>query len=186
MMRGKALFAVIALTSLFTGCGGATSTTSGANDVKSSTNPAPVVGKQAPSFSLPQLNGNGTVSLQTILAHHQPVILNVFASWCEPCNNEAPDFVQAAHKYRGKVQFVGIDMTSTEMNERGPQDFVDKYKIPYTVLKDPHAAFMNAYGVYAAPQTFVLSPTGRIIDIEPGMLTASKLDAVVQKALNPS
>lgn len=54
------------------------------------------------------------------------------------------------------------------------------------MLKDPHGAIMEAYGVYAAPQTFVLSPSVRIIDMEPGMLTASKLDEVVQQALNES
>ena len=100
----KALGVGIALTALLmTGCGRPTSTTSGANDAKGSTTPAPVVGKQAPSFSLLQLNGNGTFSLQPLLRHHQPVILNVLASWCEPCNKEAPDFVQVAHKYKGKV-----------------------------------------------------------------------------------
>ena len=64
-------------------------------------------GQAAPAFSLPRLDAPGTISLADYRGH--PVVLNFWASWCQPCKQEAPLFATAADRYRGKLVVLGID-----------------------------------------------------------------------------
>src|SRR2546426_5086460 len=63
----------------------------------------------APGFSLGRLNGSGTLSLASLRG--RVVLLNFWASWCDPCKREAPRFQAAYERYRQRVAFVGVDTT---------------------------------------------------------------------------
>ena len=62
--------------------------------------PPPRVGQRAPAFSLPKLNGSGTVSLARLRG--KAVVLNFFASWCDPCKREAPALEKVWRDYRSR------------------------------------------------------------------------------------
>lgn len=147
---------------------------------------APAPGHMAPSFSLPMLNGTQTVSLQDLLNKKEPILLNAWASWCPPCQMETPDLVKMSKQYQGKVQFIGIDMTTQENHLSDAVAFVKKYKIPYTVLKDPQGQFMNAYALQGFPTTFFVSPSGKIINVQFGMMTSTQMKQMIDQAIAQS
>jgi len=63
------------------------------------------------SFDLPALNGAGTVRLSSYRG--EPVVVDLFASWCSACRDELPAFAAVAASTRGKVQFIGVDSLET-------------------------------------------------------------------------
>lgn len=185
----------LAATLLVAGCGAQTTTTGApptnttpaatANQTTSS-QVGPAVGRQAPSFNLQLLDGNGSVSLAGLLAKGKPILLNAWASWCPPCQMETPDLVQMSQKYKGQIQFIGVDMTTQEQSVQNAVAFVNKYKIPYPVLADPQGLFMNAYALQGFPTTFILDSKGKILNVEFGMMTKSQMQKVIENAIASS
>lgn len=154
------------------------------NQVASSSQPAaPAVGRQAPSFNLPLLDGKGSASLSQILSSGKPVLLNAWASWCPPCQMETPDLVKMSEKYKGQIQFIGVDMTTQEQHIQNATAFVKKYHIPYPVLMDPQGSFMNAYALQGFPTTFILDSKGKILNVEFGMMTQTQMQQVIENAI---
>lgn len=144
--------------------------------------PVAKAGHVAPSFSLPSMSTGKTVSLQQ-LSHGEPIILNAFASWCGPCQQETPELVALAKQYQGKVEVVGINMTSTD-NETNARKFVQQYGLPYTVLLDPEGVFMKDYQVVGLPTTFLLSPNGDVEKVIPQMMTSAQMKSLFEDAAN--
>ena len=69
---------------------------------------APQIGERAPAFSAPLLAGGGTSSLQDY--EGKPLVINFWASWCEPCKAEAPLLEEAHDAYEGQISFLGVDV----------------------------------------------------------------------------
>jgi thiol-disulfide isomerase/thioredoxin len=63
------------------------------------------------AFDLPSLTGSSRVTLNSF--HGQPVVVNLFASWCTECRTELPAFARAAHDLQARVRFVGVDSMET-------------------------------------------------------------------------
>jgi len=197
--NGFLLFGGLTL-ALLSGCGVPSSTTSGsgteggtpsnstASTVNQTVTPSPsaAIGHMAPSFDLVQLSGTGSVSLSQLLSKGQPILLNAWASWCPPCQIETPDLVKMSQKYKGQMQFIGIDMTTQETNPKDAGAFVKKYGIPYPVLMDAKGAFMNAYALQGFPTSFIVSPQGKILDVEFGMMTTEQMQKVIEQAIAAS
>ena len=81
----------------------------------------------APAFSLPSIEGTGTVSLQPYLG--KIVVLNFWATWCTPCAREAPGLEQTFEDYRKRgVQFLGVDERDNDLAGRG---FVKEFGLTY-------------------------------------------------------
>lgn len=117
------------------------------------------VGQLAPDFSLQRLDGKGALRLWSLRGH--PVWLNFFASWCPPCNAEAPDLAQTARQSPG-LDLVGIDLTASETSVAKVQAFVQQYDLGYPVLLDTQNAVANRYGVQAIPTSFFIDRQGVI------------------------
>lgn len=120
---------------------------------------APQIGDEAPSFSAPLLSGGGTSSL----AEHRgrPLVLNFWASWCEPCKAEAPLLDEAHDAYRGRVSFLGVDVRDARTDARA---FVAEHQIGYPSVRDETRTIARAYGLTGQPETFLIDSEGIVIE----------------------
>jgi thiol-disulfide isomerase/thioredoxin len=130
---------------------------------------APAADPAAAAFSLPVLGHSGQqISLSDYSG--QPVIVNFFASWCGPCQQETP---LLAKFYRtSKVALVGLDENDVLGNA---MSFTRAHGVTYPVGWDPHFSAANAYGVVALPQTFFLNAKHHIVDRIFGAVTLTDL-----------
>jgi cytochrome c biogenesis protein CcmG, thiol:disulfide interchange protein DsbE len=126
----------------------------------------------APSFSLPVLGQSGQkVSLAGYAG--RPLIVNFFASWCGPCQQETPLLARFYRTEHGRVAIVGLD----ENDVLGSAvTFTRKEGVSYPVGFDPAVTAASAYGVAALPQTFFLNAEHRIVDRVFGAVTLADID----------
>jgi cytochrome c biogenesis protein CcmG/thiol:disulfide interchange protein DsbE len=116
---------------------------------------SPSAGGSAQTLTGSTLKG-GTFDLATVKG--QPVVVNFFASWCGPCNQEAPELVAFA-KAHPEVQVVGV---ATNDKPFDSQSFVNKYGITYPVVMDLDGSIGNAWGVTGIPATFFIDKNGAV------------------------
>ena len=126
----------------------------------------------APSFSLPVLGHSGQqVSLSEYAG--RPLIVNFFASWCEPCQQETPLLARFYRTEHAKVAIVGLD----ENDALGSaMSFTKQEGVGYPVGFDPEVTAASAYGVAGLPQTFFLNARHRIVDRVFGAVTLADLN----------
>ena len=126
----------------------------------------------APAFSLPVLGHSGQrVSLDGYAG--QPLIVNFFASWCEPCKKETPLLAKFYRAEKGKVALVGLDENDVLGNATS---FTRANGVSYPVGFDSQLSAASAYGVSALPQTFFLDARHRIVDRIFGAVTLTELN----------
>ena len=131
--------------------------------------PAPVA---APDFSLPLLGDDSGQQVALSRYRGQPLILNFFASWCDPCKTETPLLARFYRAQQGKVALVGLDENDTVGNATS---FTRADGVSYPVGWDPHFTVASAYGVNALPQTFFLNARHQIVDRIFGPVTLASL-----------
>jgi cytochrome c biogenesis protein CcmG/thiol:disulfide interchange protein DsbE len=125
----------------------------------------------APAFSLSVLGRSGQhVSLGQYSG--RPLIVNFFASWCEPCKTETPLLAKFYRTEKGKVALVGLDENDVLGNA---MSFTHADGVTYPVGWDPQFGVASAYGVNALPQTFFLDARHRIVDRIFGAVTLADL-----------
>jgi len=121
--------------------------------------PPPKVGAPAPAFSLRRLIGSGELSLASFRG--KTVVLNFFASWCDPCKREAPALEKVWKEYRGRgVVVLGIDSGDAASDAR---HFLAVHGITYPVAFDHDESQALKYGIPGLPVTFVINPAGRVV-----------------------
>ncbi len=115
------------------------------------------LGENAPDLTLKDLNGNA-VSLASFKG--KVVILDFFASWCPPCKEEIPDFIELQKTYgMGSFSMVGVALVSLDE----AKEFADKSGINYPVLIDDGKA-STIYGpIRSIPTTFVIGKDSKIV-----------------------
>lgn len=144
---------------------------------------SPLLGRNAPPTAGVTLQGP-TFSIAS--AKGRPVVLNFFASWCPPCQEEAPQlsaFTYDQSKLSDGAKMVGIvfnDSTSAM------ESFIKAQGVNYPVLTDPRGLLGNEWGVSSPPTTFIISPSGRVVKALVGPTTASQLDKAVAQFQTPS
>ena len=126
----------------------------------------------APAFSLPLLGDDSGQQVALSKYRGQPLIVNFFASWCEPCKTETPLLATFYRGEQGKVALVGMDENDTVGNATA---FTRADGVSYPVGWDPHFAVGTAYGVIALPQTFFLNAKHQIVDRVFGKVTLASL-----------
>jgi len=135
------------------------------------------IGEDAPDFSLNDINGK-QVSLSEF--NGKVVILDFFASWCPPCRQEIPDFIELEKAYSDKeFAMVGVALVSAQ----DAKDFAGKFGINYPVLIDD-GKVSNLYGpVRAIPTTFVLDKSGKIVKLYVGFRQKKVFEADIKELL---
>src|SRR6266850_3605158 len=126
-----------------------------------------VVGSQAPSFSLTSLEGT-TIKSSTLKG--SVVVLNFWATWCQPCMTEIPELKQLAASSKAKVIGIALDQDGI----RTIKPFVVSNNINYTVLVGNEDVFQRFNGI-GIPYTLVLDPSQRIVKIYRGPTTREAL-----------
>jgi cytochrome c biogenesis protein CcmG/thiol:disulfide interchange protein DsbE len=125
-----------------------------------------LINKVAPTPSLPTLDGPGRSSLAAYRG--KVVVLNYWASWCDPCRQEAPLLQkwQKTIENRGGT-VLGIDVLDVAGDARS---FVHKYNLTYPILRDGSGHSQAAYGILAYPESFVIGRNGRIVAARRGVV----------------
>lgn len=136
----------------------------------------------APPLDLPELEGDGRVTLASFRG--QAVVLNFWASWCEPCKKEAPMLEEAwkRHRERGLV-VVGVNAQDFENDAK---DFVERYGLTYPVVHDGPGSSLGRYGLTGFPETWWIDREGRLVAYAQGEFTQEQLDANIERALRRS
>lgn len=142
-----------------------------------STGSAVEIGKEAPEFSLADINGK-EVSLSQFKG--QVIILDFFATWCPPCRKEVPDFIELQKAYGDKgFTMVGVALVNAD-DARG---FAAKENINYTVLVD-NGKVSEMYGpIRSIPTTFIIDKSGNIAKMYIGFRTKETFENDIKELL---
>lgn len=128
---------------------------------------APRVGAVAPAFTLRRLDAPGKVSLASYRG--KPVVLNFWASWCEPCKSEAAVLERDWTSYRNRgVVFLGVDYHDLAPDARR---FVTAHALTFPMLRDGSGKVTGSYGISQVPETYVLSRQGKVVAHLAGPIT---------------
>ncbi len=141
----------------------------------------PYVHFQAPDFTLTALDGKTYDLKQT---KGKPVMINFWASWCGPCNIEAPELSQLYSKYKGKFALYAVNATNTENSLDQVKNFARKYKFQFPVLLDKGGKLSRRYQIKPLPTTFILNDKGQIVDKVIGYGGEGVLEAKLKKELS--
>ncbi len=129
-------------------------------------------GGAAPAFTLSELiDPSATLSLAKLRG--RPVLVNFWASWCVDCRKEAPLLEAAYRRVGARVTFVGVDTNDTRA---AALSFLHEFGVTYPSVYDPHGTAATAYGLFGLPTTVFVSPGGRILERNVGVLTSGSLD----------
>jgi cytochrome c biogenesis protein CcmG/thiol:disulfide interchange protein DsbE len=131
---------------------------------------SPLVGRAAPNFTLPGLNGPA-VTLSDLSG--QVVVVNFWASWCAECRVEQKALDQIWQRFRNSgVVVVGVDFEDTGGVAR---DYVQRSGLTYPVVEDKTSRTALAYGIRGVPETFVVDRSGQIVERVIGPVDVGRL-----------
>ena len=133
--------------------------------------PSPLIGKPMPSFSLPLLGQEGViVDSQELLG--EPFLVNFWASWCVTCRVEHPVIEQLAKT--GAIRIIGMNFRDETADAKA---WLQRFGDPYTmIIQDYSGRTSIDFGVYAAPETFLVDASGIIVFKQLGALTPEVIE----------
>ncbi len=143
-------------------------------------------GDKIPDFSMPlfsgyELNGKSQVELADLRG--KVVVINFWASWCKPCEQEAADLRSAWDYYKGsgKVIFLGVDYVDTEPEARA---YLEKFGIVYPNGPDVGTRVSQLFRIKGVPETYFLDQQGVLQHVQVGPFTSvDDIKAIVDPML---
>ncbi len=143
------------------------------------TKTAQITGQPAPDFALQSLDGK-TMHLSDFRG--KAVLLNFWATWCQPCKIEMPWFVELQKQYGpGGLQVLGI-----AMDDASPEDiakFARDLGVNYPILVGKEAVGDAYGGVQFLPETFYIGRDGKVVDRVFGLKGKGEIEDDIKKAL---
>ena len=137
------------------------------------------LGDPAPASPLPRLEGGGTESLADYRGRW--VLVNFWASWCDPCREEAPE-LERFQRRQGGPGFTVLGIDSRDLSGDG-RAFVDSYGLTYPQLRDGDGSAAEDFGTTGVPENFLIDPAGRVRLLVRGPITEEYLDEEVAPLL---
>jgi len=137
---------------------------------------------EAKTFTLEDVRaGRPPVSLEALRG--KPVVLNFFASWCNPCIREMPALEAMAERYRGRVHFVGVTF-----NDRrdAAKAVLERTGVQYAAAYDASSDLAVDYAVRVMPTTFFIGPEGNLIERKDGEISEVQLRTVIDRLFGSS
>ncbi len=137
----------------------------------------------APDFDLERLDEEGRLQLASLRG--KAVVVNFWASWCDPCKEEAPylERLSKEHRERGLV-VVGLDAKDFRADAR---TFAKRYGLTFPLVYDGPGSLTDPYGVTGFPETFVIDREGRVVEAFAGAVDGDELrerfETAVDRAL---
>ncbi len=138
----------------------------------------PAVGSRAPDIALQGMDGR-TYQLRD-LRGQKPVVVNFWASWCPPCELEAPDLVYLYGKYKDQLEIFAVNLTSQDTYEDA-RAFARRYGFAFPVLLDQKGNVARDYQVLSIPTSYFIDKDGIIRNKLIGITTRGRLEAMVQE-----
>jgi cytochrome c biogenesis protein CcmG, thiol:disulfide interchange protein DsbE len=143
--------------------------------------PSPLIGKPAPQFELPQL-GDPSQQVGNETFKGRMYVLNVWGSWCVGCRQEHQALMEISQ--RGEVPIVGLNWRDDlDMAQRWLQELGNPYVVS---AADVEGRVAIDWGVYGAPETFLIDANGTIVHKHIGPLTVQIWDRDFRPLLTPA
>jgi cytochrome c biogenesis protein CcmG/thiol:disulfide interchange protein DsbE len=140
-------------------------------------NSAPVVGAAAVPFDLKTLGGKAA-GLETFRG--KPLVLNFFASWCDPCREEMPLINELAAK--GAKQGYNVLGIAVEDSRAAVTEFAREAKLVFPIALDLNSTVKRGYRIFGPPATFFVDAHGVIRDVVLGPITPEQARNGLKKA----
>jgi cytochrome c biogenesis protein CcmG/thiol:disulfide interchange protein DsbE len=133
------------------------------------------VGKPLPSAELPALDGSGAGSVADYRGRW--VLVNYWASWCEPCRDETPALERFYRAHNGDgFTILGVD---TQDNSDDGLAFAREFDVTYPLLHDGSGDEHEALGMTGVPESVLVDPSGDVAYYQPGPLTTQMLQGEI-------
>ena len=125
------------------------------------------VGDRVPDLTLTTFDGE-LISFKDLAG--DVVVINFWASWCKPCEQEAAELEQAYQIYKDEgVVFLGVDYVDTETEAR---QYLEKFGITYPNGPDLGTRISQAFRIRGVPETYIIGPDGRLAAVKIGPYTS--------------
>ncbi|GAC1437522.1 MAG: hypothetical protein NVS1B11_34070 [Terriglobales bacterium] len=139
-----------------------------------------ITGKLAPDFTLKSLDGKD-VHLSDFRG--KAVLLNFWATWCEPCKIETPWFVQLQNQYGpAGLQVIGVDMDE-DSNSQDIAKFAKTMGMNYPVVLGKESVTESYGGVDYLPASFYIDRDGKVVEKAFGLKGRAEVESDIKKAL---
>jgi len=181
-MKFKVILTALFFTTLiFTGCGNKVPNVEPVKQYKSVDKEVKKDENKAPDFALVNTDGK-----QIKLSDYRGkvVILDFWATWCPPCREEIPDFVELQKEYAFDLQILGVSLDTDTKADVKP--FIKKYKMNYPVLFGTMEVVRDYGDIQSIPTTFVIDQEGNIVNSFIGFHEKSIFKAEIVKLLKKS
>lgn len=138
------------------------------------------LGETAPTEPMPRLDGTGEGSISDYAGSW--VLVNVWASWCGPCEDESPDIQEFLEK-REDEDFVVVGINSRDATEPA-RDFIEEYSLTWEMYRDGDGEIADRYAILGQPESFLIDPDGKFAAICHGALTGEQIERSIGKMID--